>query len=772
MLTDYNQDNVTLLQELNSIIKVPAYVNWNLVGTKKIPVQKTNKLSQLLTSDEALSKSPRIGLVINDQHSIVALDLDGVSLTDPLVRDLIAKYPTYIERTPSNKDNHYRILYRVNYKHKLTSTKFVLNTDDGVGHIDVFVKSENYITLTGQPIIDKPIAVLPLENSEITLLSRFYQEALTPALDKIPSVPDTLDADRVLRQVSAQVWLAAVPCNENSFAVKKFCHAHNIGYYDYWLMGLMALHAVLGPINGLPIAAKWSKSDPNKWSPEAFESTWKSLNYNKNDRITAGTYLHMYKQMAFEWPVLTDKGKASILNYSNWLYLLDYLQLSFTIDPITKSLILNGPDFILYPDIFQEPLDRYKQFSMTIEAYAHRLSVFVSKFRVQIHPRDIKTHLANVIANAEAKTEQVQTKSLFQVWLEAQATYNPNTEPDYISRLWGDAIQSDDTQKPDREHRIQIGRLWMYSLLRSMLPDWMNNGAEFMIILLGPSRTGKTTFAANILPSLFRHLYTEVTAMTLSSRRTASSIKDYYQQISSALVVNVDEGGFFFGYSQEFSDFAKSEVTSNILDVRMPYGRTVTKMRRLNSLLMTTNDPQLALPREGTRRYMIVNVNSIDHTIYNAIPRDRLFAQVLYELRQFKTTGAPPWAPPQELLDYFHTYIDAHRKTSNLEELLLSIYDFSTEGYTAKLEAVSKFEGSVNQAWTNMWVTAPQIRQLAFEKGYHCTLKETHATLQRLCATRNPLLPFQFCRTVIETGTMERNRQVLYFLPASFPGFS
>jgi len=67
----------------------------------------------------------------------------------------------------------------------------------------------------------------------------------------------------------------------------------------------MAIHALLGPINGLPVALEWSRRDPEKWDSEKFDATWTSFAHDPPiEGITAATYLHMYNEIAFNWPVL------------------------------------------------------------------------------------------------------------------------------------------------------------------------------------------------------------------------------------------------------------------------------------------------------------------------------------------------------------------------------------------------------------------------------------------------------------------------------------
>ncbi len=789
----FDASNTTLVNCLNELVPDPAFVTWtpikrtvkNKTKILKKPDQLTNDPTQHLTIHDALNQSDKIGLVINLSHDIIALDLDGVSLYDESIMPLLLEHPTYVEFSPSGKADHYRILYSVpkGFKHEFAHGKLILPTKDG--NIEIYIRSQNYVTLTGITPPDTtihPIAQLPLEYFNLhrenhTPLSRLLsadveaqrqKEVEEEANTHAPLEMSDLSR-KILRQVSTKIWLDTVPCNEKDQRVLRYCHKHNIDYYTYWLTGLMAIHALLGPINGLPVALEWSRRDPEKWDSEKFDATWTSFAQDPPiEGITAATYLHMYNEIAFNWPVLDTKGRPVLTNYENWRYFLDYLQVSFAIDPLSKTLLIDAPDHILYPHMFKSPQERYRQYNVSALAYAHRLSILATQYRIQLHPTEIMTHLSAMLADVETHRAP---KPLLQLWLESLPDYDPKTEPDYISQLWGDCIlNTDEDPKPDRETRIQIGRLWLYSLMRGLISRYKNAGAEFMIILRGPQRTGKTTFAKQLLPGIFEHLYTEVTAMTLSSRRTASSMKDYFQQISSALVVNIDEGGFFFGYNQEFSDFAKAEVTSNVLDVRLPYGRIMSKMRRLNSIILTTNDEKLALPREGSRRYMVVNMTGLDHDLYNSIPRDRLFRQALYEVNQYKE-AIPPWAPPQELLDYIRGYSADHQKTTNLEELLMAIFDFSEEGFANAISALENYKGDFEDAWANMWMTAMQVRQLALDRGYNFSLKETHYTLDYLCRRYNTFLPFRFGQTTITDVKHVRRRQQLYFMPPRFMRF-
>lgn len=689
---EYQTNQTT--DQLSSLAK--SFINWYprpiKDGTKwsKVPQQKINDISQHLSLDKALAQSSMVGLVCNSEHSLIALDLDDVPLSHPQIHALLSEFPTYAEHSPSGKPNRHRLIYQINDltdKLQNLAPKVSLKTQDGA--IELFSHSTNYVTLTGQSIHDPALPIATLTTAD--LIRHLPFTAKTKTAEKIIPFPQTPTSGmRINNLTPIALWVDQVPCSRNDPQVMTYMASHALTYYEFWLQGIMSLHKTSAEyaLDGYHYAKQWSQKS-EEYDEEEFEQKWKSFSAEPSEdyaKVAAGTYMYLYNALVIQWPVTNAKGTPTARSIDNLMALMKHLGLSLGIDILDQSLIMQGPEHILIPYFYDTRKEMFTQKSDAKKLTLPLLHL-ARQYGFMIDSPNITQYLRDIAADIRQKDYVIR----FERALLEEEAYDPQKEIDYIDHIFGDCLinTSEEYKHPTREMRVRLGRLWLRSLLRSFTrialknPRHRESTAEAMLILSGSrSGIGKTAFCRNILPATFSHLMYEPAVST--SRSLIQGSKDYPLAATKALLVNFDECGHWFKYTQESSDFIKQEVTTKVDTLRAPYAESATHIPRKYSLIASTNDSTIQLPREGARRFFWINVTDVDLPAFLAVSKMRLFKQVQYELENYEGDLAP-WATTTSDRDYLASYLSQHQRTTNLEEVLHEMFDTSEFSLQAKL---------------------------------------------------------------------------------------
>ncbi|MBO9619891.1 MAG: hypothetical protein J7539_12750 [Niabella sp.] len=185
----------------------------------------------------------------------------------------------------------------------------------------------------------------------------------------------------------------------------------------------------------------------------------------------------------------------------------------------------------------------------------------------------------------------------------------------YIDALT-DSLHLDPAQgMPKAVARLFI-RKWLIGVVAGIYGDYYN---ALFVILCGPKGCGKTEFWRRLLPDKLRGYYAE-------SKLDAG--KDDEALAAKSLVMMIDE----VDHMTRRKDAAELRrfISANKFSFRAPYARSTQTVKRLASLCGTSNEMQVVTDPENNRRLVPIAITAIDHAAYNAIDKDKLFAEAYH----------------------------------------------------------------------------------------------------------------------------------------------
>lgn len=682
----------TLCHAFNGSPQIHSFINWypelNKKQTKwlKRPIQNTRLRNQHLTLSQAVSKSTEndntigIGLVCNDEHQYIALDIDGVKNSHSQLAAFLAAHPTYQEHSPSGKPGRTRLLYKVfscDQKSRLRA-KATIVPEYQTNEIELYSSSGNYITLTGQCCSkEKEIQFIDVDDF-LTFWPEFSVSHVSQA--QILQFPGTVISpkDRATL-IPGRIWTETVSCDRDNKVVKKFMGQEGYAYYDYWLLGLMSLHATFGEIEGFKYANDWSMTSAD-YNKADLEETWRSLGQHVDAKgITSRTYMKLFYKFTIIWPVpYMSKGKPTSMpihfELSNFKTFLIYIGLTPQIDDITKNIFLDGSDLALFPKYYNSNTHARGILSGDLSRLAYRLKEEAEHYKFRPSVALVKTHLRDITEGLN-ETDYVNR---FAKDIEKHTWDGV----DRLKVISTNIIQRNpDFEAPTQEFQDMLVKKWCLSLARHFWPEelrdygFVKSSSEGMLVLSGKKGgTGKSSFGMRMFPEEWQHLHIQVDPKFSSLNEN----KDYKMKTSTKIIVDYDEAERILG-PNDMAAF-KTEITSTHDTYRPPYGTDTKTIKRKYSHLASTNLESLTVPRDGARRVWWLNIKYIDTYALDKMDKYQIWAQIRHELATSSSVIAPWLLTSEEIKILERQLKDCRNETSNfltLEEA----YDFADEDY-------------------------------------------------------------------------------------------
>lgn len=675
----------------------------------KRPIQHINNPLTHMTLNKASKTSQYVGLVCNDLHQIIALDIDGVDPSTPQVNDLLLAHPTYIEMSPSGEQHHLRVLYVLKDEKTTLKRKATFSPPDQEADLELYNMSTNFVTLTGKHHKSTPLEIASITTEELLT----YFPTFTAKTAAIVNI-STKQQEPVPHQQSTAIltpfgtWLNEVPCDRSDPALMSFMGKHSLIYHDYWLLGLMAIHAAFGTMQGYTVADSWSHNSNEDYDQEELLSRWDTISapdYTPDVRglpqavssVTAGTYQWMFNEFSIQWPVL--KGKSNVPKpdeLENFQAFLDYKGITPKVDSLTDVMYLDGADYAVFPTYY---LDKKASYKVRSDSDADRLAAILVQeaqpYKFRPTSGQVYNWLKELCLLKDAKVNR------FAQEVTSLPMYDPDTEIDYIKLFGTDIIQRNvETEYPSQEFHELLVRKWLLSLGRAL---WVDNSDDNMIatsegVLILSSPLGginKSSFGVRLFPPEWRHLH--ITTRPRFSGQFED--KDSIQKTISKLVVDFDEAETVFSHNDTAE--LKAYLTKQFDTLRKPYDRGMKDYYRAFSCLATTNLTDLVFPKEGARRYWWLNVSYVDSYAMDDMNMYNLWRQIKWELGRHTGKRAAYILSPTET-KYLESYLVDHTTTNNVEDVLMDIYDFSPTGfkkYTSpgRLKGISELSSSVTE---------------------------------------------------------------------------
>ena len=198
-------------------------------------------------------------------------------------------------------------------------------------------------------------------------------------------------------------------------------------------------------------------------------------------------------------------------------------------------------------------------------------------------------------------------------------TYNPLHEffeeqlYEYNNDQWPNIQLLLSSVHTDTEHADFFIMTWLLSIVASAY----GHKSELVLVFCGEKQgTGKTHWFRYILPKPIRYLYAE-------SKMDAG--KDDEILMCGKLIINDDEYG---GKSKREEKRMKELTSKEFINVREPYGRVSTDLKRLAVFCGTSNEMQILSDPTGNRRIMPIHILDIDQDLYNKCDKDGLWREL------------------------------------------------------------------------------------------------------------------------------------------------
>jgi predicted P-loop ATPase len=171
-------------------------------------------------------------------------------------------------------------------------------------------------------------------------------------------------------------------------------------------------------------------------------------------------------------------------------------------------------------------------------------------------------------------------------------------------------LSSIDSDTPNADKFILI---WLLSVVASAY----GFHSPLVLIFCGEKQgTGKTHWFRYLLPKELRFLFAE-------SKMDAG--KDDEILMTKKLIILDDEYG---GKSKKEEKRLKELTSKEFINVREPYGRVSTDLRRLAVFCGTSNEMQILSDPTGNRRQIPIHIRNINHDFYNKCDKVALWREL------------------------------------------------------------------------------------------------------------------------------------------------
>ena len=155
---------------------------------------------------------------------------------------------------------------------------------------------------------------------------------------------------------------------------------------------------------------------------------------------------------------------------------------------------------------------------------------------------------------------------------------------------------------------------WLLGIIASIY----GGHSPLLLVLLGGQGTGKTEWFRRLLPKELNKYYAE-------SKLDAG--KDDEILMCQKILICDDEMG---GKSKQEAKKIKELTSKEFFTLREPYGRKNVSLKRLAVLCGTSNDEAVLNDPTGNRRIIPINVNKINHGLFNSIDKVELLMEAYH----------------------------------------------------------------------------------------------------------------------------------------------
>ena len=351
-----------------------------------------------------------------------------------------------------------------------------------------------------------------------------------------------------------------------------------------------------------------------------FDACLKNHNESKGKKSTIGTIYYHAKQNGID--IYSEHTKA-IARFTT-----SQKAAGLSADSIVKSLEVSGYS----PEDSKEIVEQIvsKDIKFKSESVSEDIAAYIKTFELKKNLITRKIELNGMaIDDGDINSIFLDSKAVFKesnkdlvtsiIFSNRIPTYNPLHEffeeqlYEYNNDQWPNIQLLLSSVHTDTEHADFFILTWLLSIVASAY----GHKSELVLVFCGEKQgTGKTHWFRYILPKPIRYLYAE-------SKMDAG--KDDEILMCGKLIINDDEYG---GKSKREEKRMKELTSKEFINVREPYGRVSTDLKRLSVFCGTSNEMQILSDPTGNRRIMPIHIVDIDQDLYNQCDKDGLWREL------------------------------------------------------------------------------------------------------------------------------------------------
>jgi len=531
---------------------------------------------------------------LRNHSGFIAMDIDNVENIEE-TRKLLSNDPYTYAVFVSISGNGLCVIYRI----------------DGSRHLDAFNGIASYLYNSYQLIIDQSCKNVArarfasydpflYENTKAPVFKKYLPKKKEIKYNKVVVVKNDFDsmiAEMDKKQVNLcedySDWISICYALVSEFGEQGRDHFHTLSSHS----------------------SKYNSDDCNR----QYTACLKNHSESKGNKSTIATIYYHAKQNGID---AYTKDTKEIMRAAT-----SQRAAGIAPDDIVKTLEkFGGYNLEQSAEIVQQIVS--KDIKYKSENVSADITVFVKTFPLRKN---------TITRNVELNNKPIDDSDINSIFLDSKAVYKESTKDLITSILFSNRIETYNPLHEFFEQDLHIGDdCPNIALLLSSIDSDTPNADKFItkwlisvvasaygihsplvLIFSGEKQgTGKTHWFRYLLPKELRFLFAE-------SKMDAG--KDDEILMTKKLLILDDEYG---GKSKKEEKRLKELTSKEFINVREPYGRVSTDLRRLAVFCGTSNETQILSDPTGNRRQIPIHINNINHLLYNQCDKAALWREL------------------------------------------------------------------------------------------------------------------------------------------------
>lgn len=610
-----------------------------------------------------------LGFMLGD--GIFGVDIDGVNLDDPVVKDVITTLNSYAEISPSGNGIH---VICKGSKPQGACRK---------GNFECYDKGR-FFTVTGN-VIEDYTALRDCTESIKPLFNKYLKKEEkikhTPTISYDIHMSDADIIETIERSKQSSLFTTLYGGNWNG-------RYHSQSEADLALCNILAFYCQ-GDYDTIDRIFRTSGLMREKWDElrgintygckvitQAVDSVDAFYNPNHNKKEKVNKQEQVVNPIQAEGISFIMDGKKPMKVAANMKKLLDHKGISVKLNELTRRLEFKG---ITHDESLAD--------------------VTFTKIKDICTEYDFKVNKENTydFVYAVGADNRYNPVTDFLNDCKRKATKGEHDEIDKLLATVG--YESTDEKTVTFYNKILLK--WLLNCIHMAFNNFeVNRSLEFVIVFKGRQGLGKTRWANSFIPTQF---YRDGLTLNLDKNDSVMQATKYW-------VVELGEIGSTFKKSDV--DKLKSFISNKNDEFRHPYGRNFCIYPRRTAFIGTVNDEEFLRDKTGNRRFVVLPVERLEYI--NDVDMEKLWGQLMHLYDEYTAKDEPLYMTTEEQL--FNDTLNVEYTTkSEVEVALDDIFEWESEQLGAcTVSDIVKYL----QDEQGIYCRTNQVRTALLNRGY------------------------------------------------------